>query len=180
MKFTTKLIIFWASVFLIFLLGVVFVMTVFGDVHFNYWHLLIAFVINGIIPPAIITSLFYKRLDYMESENLEPPTFRGVKTANLAYKPRSGKCPFDDMMHKVDRQYIISFSDRKKQILKFRTDSRMLSWGISGYIKMTDPENVEVYVYPIFSNSRRDALTVNQTLRILHSIFNFKSPANTD
>ena len=147
-------------------------MTVFWEMRFNYWHLFIAFVINGIIPPAVITSLFYKRLDYMESDSLEPPTFRGVKTENLPYNTRTNKCPFDEMMHKVDRQYIISFSDREKKILKFRTDSRMLAWGISGYIKMTDPLNVEVHVYPIFSNSRRDALTVNQTLRVLHSVFN--------
>ena len=172
MKFTTKLIIFWASVFLIFLLGIVFVMTVFWEVRFNFWHLLIAFIINGVIPPAVITSLFYKRLDYMESENIDPPTFRGVKTVKLQIKPRINKCSFDDMMQKVARQYIISYSDRKKQILKFRTDSRLLSWGISGYIKMIDPENVEVSVYPIFAKSQRDAQTVNQTIRIIDSVFN--------
>ena len=172
MKFTTKLIIFWASVFLIFLLGIVFVMTVFWDVRFNLWHLFIAFVINGVIPPAVITSLFYKRLDYMESESIDPPTFRGVKTVKLHFTPRINKCPFDEMMHKVDRQYIISYSDRKKQILKFRTDSRIFSWGISGYIKMIDPENVEISVYPIFENSKRDAKTVNQTIRVLDSVFN--------
>lgn len=171
MKFTTKLIIFWASVFLIFLLGIIFVMTVFWEVRFNYWHLFIAFVINGIIPPAVITSLFYKRLDYMESENIEPPTFEGVKTAQIPFKART-RYPFDELMQKVDRQYIISFSDRERQILKFRTDSRMLSWGISGYIKMIDENNVVVVAYPIFSNSRRDALTVNQTLRVLNSVFN--------
>lgn len=107
----------------------------------------------------------------MESENIEPPIFDGVKTAQLPFKART-RYPFDEMMQKVDRQYIISFSDREKQILKFRTDSRMLSWGISGYIKMIDENNVVVVAYPIFSNSRRDALTVNQTLRILNSVFN--------
>lgn len=169
MKFTTKLIIFWATVFLIFLSGVIIVMTVFWGVKFNYWHLFIAFVINGIIPPVIITSFFYKRLDYMESDNIEPPNFKGVKAANLTFKART-KYPFDEMMQKVDRQYIISFSDRENKILKFRTDTRMLSWGISGYIRMIDTETVVVVVYPVF-NSRRDALTVNQTLRVLHSIF---------
>lgn len=170
MKFTTKLIIFWASVFLIFLSGIILVMVVFWGVKFNYWHLFIAYVINGIIPPAIITSLFYKRLDYMESENIEPPTFDGIKTQNLPFKART-RFPFDEMMQKVDRQYIISYSDRKNQVIKFRTDTRMLAWGISGYVKMIDPENVVVVAYPIF-NSRRDALTVSQTIRVLHSIFN--------
>ena len=170
MKFTTKLIIFWASIFLIILLGIILVMSVFWGVQFNFWYLSIAFVINGIIPPIVITSLFYKRLDYMESENIEPPTFDGVKTMNISFEART-KYPFDEMMQKVDRQYIISFSDRKNKIIKFRTDTRMLSWGISGYIKMIDPETVVVVAYPIF-NSRRDALTVSQTLRVLHSIFN--------
>lgn len=170
MKFTTKLIIFWASVFLIFLSGIILVMVLFWGIKFNYWHLFIAYVINGIIPPAIITSLFYKRLDYMESESLEPPTFDGVRTQNLSFKART-RYPFDEMMQKVDRQYIISYSDRENQILKFRTDTRMLAWGISGYIKMIDPENVVVVVYPIF-NSKRDALTVSQTIRVLQSIFN--------
>ena len=77
----------------------------------------------------------------------------------------------NEMMQKVDRQYIISFSDRKKRILKFRTDTRMLSWGIGGYLRMIDDEKVEVYVYPIFKNSRREERVLNQTLRVLHSIF---------
>ena len=171
MKFTTKLIIFWASIFLMFLLGIVFVMTVFWGVRFEFWQIFIAFIINGIIPPAIITSLFFKRLNYMESESIDPPNFKGMKTVELPFKART-RSPFDELMQKVDRQYIISFSDREKKILKFRTDSRLLSWGISGYIKMNGPEKVTVVVYPIYENSRRDALTVNQTLRILNSIFN--------
>jgi len=171
MRFTTKLLIFWASIFLIFLLGIIFVMTVFWGVHFNFWHLLVAFIINGVIPPAIITSFFYNRLEYMESENDDPPKFKGLKTMELTFKARTS-CPFDEMMQKVDRQYIISFSDRKKRILKFRTDTRMVSWGIGGYLKMLDDNTVEAFVYPVFKNSRREELILNQTLRILYSIFN--------
>lgn len=170
MKFTTKLLIFWASVFLIFLSGIVFVMTVFWGMHFNFWHLLVAFIINGVIPPAIITSFFYNRLEYMESEIDTPPKFKGVKTRVLPFKSRTS-CPFDEMMQKIDHQYIISYSDRKNKILKFRTDTRMLSWGIGGYLKMLDDETVEAYVYPVFKNSKREELTTNQVLRVVHSIF---------
>lgn len=170
MKFTTKLIIFWATIFLIFLLGIVLVMTIFWGVRFNYGHLLVAFFINGIIPPVVIASFFYKRLDYMESEKIDPPTFDGIQKKKLPFKAHTNK-PFDELMHKVDRQYIISYSDRENKILKFRTDTRMLAWGISGYIKMIDSENVEVVVYSII-RSRRDTLTVNQTISILQSIFN--------
>ena len=171
MKFTTKLLIFWASLFLIFLTGIISVMAVFWGIQFNFWHLAVVFIINGIIPPAIITSFFYKRLDYMESDSLNPPTFKGMKTANLTFKGKN-KSPFDEMMHRIDRQYIISYSDREKKVLKFRTDTRMLAWGIGGFVKMIDDENVEVIVYPVFGNSRRDELYLNQTLRILYSVFN--------
>lgn len=171
MKFTTKLLIFWASVYLIFLIGIISVMSVFWGVQFNFWHLLVAFAINGVLPPAIITSFFYNRLEYMESEIDDPPHFKGLKTLELPFKSRTNS-PFDEIMQKIDRQYIISYSDRKNKILKFRTDSRMLSWGIGGYLKMLDNETVEVYVYPVFKNSRREELTLNQTLRVLHSIFN--------
>ena len=75
------------------------------------------------------------------------------------------------MMQKVDRQYIISYSDRKNKILKFRTDTRMLTWGLGGYLRMHDDNTVEAYVYPIHKNYRREGLTVNQTLRVLWSIF---------
>ena len=172
MKFTTKLLIFWASVFLIFLSGIFFVMTVFWGMHFNFWHLLVAFIINGVIPPAIITSFFYNRLEYMESEVDSLPQFKGVKTRVLSFKSRTS-CPFDEMMQKIDRQYIISYSDRKNKILKFRTDTRMLSWGIGGYLKMLDNETVEAYVYPVFKNSKREELTTNQVLRVIHSIFSY-------
>ena len=170
MKFTTELLIFWSSVFLIFLLGFVIVMSVFWDISFNFWHLLVAFVINGVIPPAIITSFFYNRLEYMESEDDTPPKFKGVKTLDIKFEARTNS-PFDEMMQKVDRQYIISYSDRKNKILKFRTDSRMLTWGLGGYLRMYDDNTVEAYVYPIHKNSRREGLTVNQTLRVLGSIF---------
>lgn len=170
MKFTTKLLIFWASIFLIFLLGIILVMSVFWGIQFNFWHLLVAFVINGIIPPAIITSFFYNKLDYMESEEITPPNFKGVKTMDIPFKAKTS-CPFDEMMQKIDRQYIISYSDRKKRILKFRTDTRMLSWGVGGYLKMIDEETVEVSVYSSFMNSRRDELILNQTLRVIYSIF---------
>ena len=148
MKFTTKLLIFWSSVFLIFLLGIILVMSVFWDVSFNYWQLLVAFIINGVIPPAIIISFFYKRLEYMESEDDSPPKFSGVKSKNLLYKAR------------------------KNKILKFRTDSRMLSWGIGGYLRMANDETIEVFVYPIHKHSRREKLILNQTLRVLCSTFN--------
>ncbi|MGV8963777.1 MAG: hypothetical protein ACOH2V_10430 [Candidatus Saccharimonadaceae bacterium] len=171
MKFTTKLLFFWASIFLIFLMGIISVMAVFWGIQFNFWHLAVAFIINGILPPAIITSFFYKKLDYMESESLTPPNFKGMKSVNLPFKGKN-KCSFDEMMHRIDRQYIISFSDREEKVLKFRTDTRMISWGIGGYVKMVDNENVQVTVYPVFGNSRREELYLNQTLRILHSVFN--------
>jgi hypothetical protein len=90
----------------------------------------------------------------------------------LSFKSRTS-CPFDEMMQKIDRQYIISYSDRKNKILKFRTDTRMLSWGIGGYLKMLDNETVEAYVYPVFKNSKREELTTNQVLRVIHSIFSY-------
>ena len=170
MKFTTKLLIFLSSVFLIFLIVIVLVMSIFWNVTFNFWQLLVAFIINGVIPPAIITSFFYYRLEYMESEDDTPPKFRGVKELDIKFEARTNS-PFDEMMQKVDRQYIISYSDRKNKILKFRTDSRMLTWGLGGYLKMHEDNTVEAYVYPIHKNSRREGLTVNQTLRVLSSIF---------
>ena len=170
MKFTTKLLIFWSSVFLIFLLGFLLVMNVFWKIQFDFWQLLVAFIINGVIPPAIITSFLYYRLDYMESEDDTPPKFKGVKEMEIPFKARTSNA-FDEMVQKIDRQYIISYSDRKKKILKFRTDSRMLTWGLGGYLKMHDDNTVEAYVYPIHKRSRREELTVNQTLRVLCSIF---------
>lgn len=83
----------------------------------NYWQLLVAFIINGVIPPAIITSFLYYRLDYMESEDDTPPKFKGVKTMDIPFQARTDN-PFDEMMQKIDRQYIISYSDRQKKILK--------------------------------------------------------------
>lgn len=170
MKFTTKLLIFWSSVFLIFLLGIIIVMSLFWGVTFDFKQLLIAFIINGVIPPAIITSFFYYRLEYMESKDENPPKFSGVKSMQIPFQGRTS-CPFDEIMQRVDREYIISYSNRKNQILKFRTDTRMLSWGIGGYIRMIDNNIMEVFVYPIHKKSRREKLHLNQTLRVLCSVF---------
>ena len=170
MKFTNKLLIFWSSVFLIFLLGIITVMSLFWGITFNFWRLFIVFIINGVIPPAIITSFFYNRLEYMESKDENPPKFSGVKSMQIPFKARTN-CPFDEIMQRVDREYILSYTNRQNQILKFRTDSRMLSWGIGGYIRMIDNHTMEVFVYPIHKKSRREMLLLNQTLRVLCSIF---------
>lgn len=171
MKFTTKLLIFWISVLFIFSLGMIFVLSVFFGIRLNFFQLFIAFIINGIIPPIIITALFYRKLQYMESEDLEPPTFKGQKKAEFQFDPKS-RFPFAELMQRIDRQWIISYSNRKKKIVKFRTDSRMFSWGICGYVKMEEDYTVHVVVYPIFDNSRREERILNQTLRVMHLIIN--------
>ena len=64
-------------------------MSVFWNATFNFWQLLVAFVINGVIPPAIITSFFYYRLEYMESEDDTPPKFKGVKELDIKFEATS-------------------------------------------------------------------------------------------
>ena len=105
----------------------------------------------------------------MESENLNPPDFSGQKKATFKFKGRT-KCPFDEVLQRIDREWIISYSDRKNCILKFRTDARMTSWGLGGYISMEEEENVVVIIYPLFPNSKREKIMVNQTLRIMRTI----------
>lgn len=107
----------------------------------------------------------------MESEKLDPPSFTGQKKAQFQFKGRTNQ-PFDEILQRVDRQWIISFSDRKNHVLKFRTDARMISWGLGGYLKMENDGNVVVIVYPISPRSKREKLFVNQTLRLIHSILN--------
>ncbi len=106
----------------------------------------------------------------MESEDLQPPTFSGQKKAILKFSGRSRR-PFDEVMRRVDRQWIVSFSDRENNIVKFRTDTRMMSWGIGGYIKMTDESTLSVVLYPMHAKSRREQKILNQTLRVMQTIF---------
>ncbi len=177
MKFTSKLFLTWISIFLLFYLTIIFVFAVFWDVNFQVWHLLVAFVVAGVAPPAILTFLFSKRLDYMESADLEPPRFSGQKKAVFTFKPkRKRNVPentdtFDEVLQRIDRQFIVSFSDRKNHVLKFRTDSRILSWGICGYLKMLDYNKFMVIVYSVNPESKREMILMNQTLRIIRSVF---------
>ena len=105
----------------------------------------------------------------MESDDRNPPEFSGCKSAVFTFNGRTSN-PFDEVLQRVDRQWIVSFSDRENRILKFRTDSRMLSWGLGGYLKMEDEKRVEVTIYPIYPRSKREALMVNQTLRVMRSV----------
>ncbi|MDD4630895.1 MAG: hypothetical protein PHQ77_01450 [Proteiniphilum sp.] len=171
MKFTVRLFIYWVSIFLIFFIGIQIVVYILWKMRLEPWQGTLVFLIVGVIPPAIITSFFYKRLDYMESEKLDPPSFTGQKKAQFQFKGRTNQ-PFDEILQRVDRQWIISFSDRKNHVLKFRTDARMISWGLGGYLKMENDGNVVVIVYPISPRSKREKLFVNQTLRLIHSILN--------
>lgn len=140
----------------------------------NIWQVILVFVIVGMIPPAILTAYFSKRLNYMESDNIDPPQFKGQKKEVFNFKSNT-KYPFDEVLQQVDRQWIISYSDRKNRVLKFRTDSRMVSWGLGGYMKMTDDDEeglyrVEVIVYPMYPKSKRERVMVSQILRIIRTI----------
>ncbi|HBG59129.1 MAG TPA: hypothetical protein DDX07_14065 [Porphyromonadaceae bacterium] len=171
MRFTIRLFLYWVSIFLIFYIGIQVVVYFLWGMRVEAWQGVLVFLIVGVIPPALITAFFSKRLDYMESEKLEPPSFSGQKKAVFQFKGRSDS-PFDEVMQRIDRQWIISYSDRKNRILKFRTDARMTSWGLGGYLKMEGEETVTVIVYPIRPRSKRDRLFVNQTLRLVHSVLN--------
>lgn len=171
MKFTFRLYFYWVSIFLIFYIGVLSVIYLFWGLNMNFWQILLAFLIAGMIPPAIITVYFSKRLNYMESDDMNPPEFSGQKKAIFKYKGRT-KQPFDEVLQRVDRQWIVSYSDRENCVLKFRTDARMTSWGFGGYIKMYEGEKVIVIVYPIFPKSKRERIMVNQIIRIMGTILN--------
>lgn len=171
MKFTTRLFLSWVSIFLTFYLAVMFLVAVFWGLDIAFWQAALVFFVAGVIPPAAITAFFYRRLDYMESENLEPPHFSGQKKAVLQFKARS-EHHFDEIMQRVDRQWIISFSDRESNVLKFRTDTRIMAWGLGGYLKMEDESTVLVVIYPMYPNSKREERFMNQTLRIMQNILN--------
>lgn len=170
MKFAFRLYFYWVFIFLIFYIGVLSAIYLFWGYDMRFWQILLVFVIVGMIPVAIVTAYFYRRLNYMESEDINPPVFSGQKKASFEYKGRT-ECPFDEVLQRVDRQWIISYSDRKNCVVKFRTDSRMISWGFGGYIKM-EQDKVVVMVYPMFPKSRREQIMLNQTLRIMRTVLN--------
>lgn len=171
MKFTTKLLFTWISIFLLFFVTTISLTNMLWGVQMPFWKLLIVFFIAGIVPPALITLFFYKRLDYMESEDIAPPIFSGQKKVVMNFTPRSQNY-FDEIMQRVDKNWIISYTDRENKVLKFRTDTRALSWGIGGYVKLLEDKKVLVIVYSMHPDSRREEKILNQTLRLMRAILN--------
>lgn len=169
MKFTTRLFLYWVSIFLVFFAGIILVVYLLWEVPVNFLQAVLVFFIVGVIPPALITFYFSKRLDYMESDDLRPPNFSGHKHAVYPFNGRTSN-PFDEVLQRIDRQWIISFSDRESCVLKFRTDARMSSWGLGGYIKMEGEHSVKVTIYPIHPRSKRETLMVHQALRATRAI----------
>ena len=179
MKFTVRLYLYWVSIFFTFFMGVVLVVYFLWGVWGDLLKMGLVFFIVGMIPPAILTLFLAKRLDYMESDDTNPPSFSGQKTELFHFKGRTEQ-PFDEVMQRVDRQWIISYSDRKKGILKLRTDARMAAWGLGGYMKMEDKESILVIVYPIRPRSKRERLMVEQLLLLMKSVLGCaESPRNT-
>lgn len=169
MRFTVRLFLFWVSVFLIFFLALLGVVFLIWGVQFNFWQVSLVFFLVGVIPPALFTVYFFRRLDYMETEQLTPPSFSGQKKGRFTFRARSS-CPFDEVLQRIDRQWIISFSDRKNKVLKFRTDARMMSWGLGGYLSMVEDDAIEVVVYPMYPRSKRERLMLTQLLRAMASV----------
>ncbi|MGI6048152.1 MAG: hypothetical protein ACOYEG_09135 [Petrimonas sp.] len=171
MKFTSKLFLAWTSIFLIFYITVIAIIGLFWGIRIQFWQWLLVFLIAGVLPPAVLTWLFYKRLDYMESENQEPPTFSGQKKATFVFKTRSNN-HYAELLQKIDRSFIVSYSDKEARIVKFRTDSRIMSWGVGGYVKLLDANKVEAIVYPMIADSKREEKILLQTLRLLKAVLN--------
>ncbi len=169
MRFTIRLYLYWVSIFFTFFVGVIFMVYLLWGMQPDFFRLALVFLIVGMIPPAIITRYFSKRLDYMESDNLDPPSFSGQKTALFHFDGRT-EHPFDEVLQRIDRQWIVSYSDRKKGVLKFRTDARMASWGLGGYLKMEDKGTILVIIYPIHPRSEREKLMVDQLLQLMKTV----------
>ncbi len=169
MRFSTRLFLYWVSIFLMFYVGVIAVIFLLCQTRVDFWQSALVFFIVGMIPPGLITFYFSKRIDYMESDDRDPPSFSGQKKAVFNFKGRT-EYPFDEVMQRIDRQWIISFSDRENHLLKFRTDARMASWGLGGYLKMENENSITVIIYPIHPRSKREMLMVNQALRVMKSI----------
>ena len=169
-KFTTRLFLYWVAIFLAFYIGVVIVSGFLG-VSIRIWQMVLVFLMVGTIPPAAIIAFFYKRLNYMESDELNPPKFSGSKEIHLPFKTRTPQ-NFDEIIQRIDKEWIVSFSDRKKRVLKFRTDARMTAWGIGGYIKPENDDTALVVLYPMFPNSKHDERIMNQTIYIMESVLN--------
>ncbi len=172
MKFTTKLFLTWTAIFLIFYIAVISILSLFWGIEISLLKLAIVFFIAGVLPPAVITMFFYKRLDYMESEDINPPNFKGQKKEEFKCSLRSSKNHFDEIIHRIDKTWIISFTDRENNVLKFRTDARVLSWGIGGYVKLNEDDSVTVIVYPMHADSRREEKYLYQTLRLMRVVLN--------
>ena len=154
---------------MIFYLSVIAIISLFWGFRIQFWQLAIVFLISGVFPPAFLTMLFYRKLDYMESDNLDPPTFKGSKSRIIHYKPRTNRV-YDEIFQKIDRGFIVSYSDRENSVIKFRTDSRVLAWGVCGYVRMLSDEQLEAVVYPMNADSKREEKIMLQTLRLLHSV----------
>ena len=169
MKFTFKLYLYWVSIFLTFFVGVILMVYLLWGFRPIIWQVGLVFFIVGMIPPGIITLFFAKRLDYMESDDPNPPSFSGQKMEKFHFKGRTGQ-PFDEVLQRIDRQWIVSYSDRQKGILKFRTDARMTAWGLGGYVKMEERETLLVIIYPIQHRSNREKLMMDQLLLLMKSV----------
>lgn len=171
MKFTTKLFLTWTSIFLIFYLAVISILALFWGIEIELWQLVLVFTIAGIVPPAFLTMLFYRKLNYMELESSDPPTFEGQLEMLMPFKSRSLN-HFNDVFQKIDKGFIVSYSDRDSRVVKFRTDSRVLAWGVCGYVKILDDNTVKAIVYPMNADSKREEIILNQALSLLRTILN--------
>lgn len=171
MKFTTKLFLTWTSIFLVFYLTVIAIVAVLWGFDIKFWQLALVFIIAGVLPPAFLTMLFYKKLDYMESECPNPPSFKGQVEVELPFKARTNDL-FNEVFQRIDLGFIVSYSDKESGVVKFRTDSRIMSWGVCGYVKLLEGKNVQAIVYPMNPGSEREEQLLNQTLGVLKAVLN--------
>ena len=107
----------------------------------------------------------------MESENPDPPAFSGQKKALLTFRARSNNL-YAEMLQKIDKSFIVSYSDKEACVVKFRTDCRIMSWGVCGYVRLLDDGKAEAIVYPMNADSKREEKILLQTLRLLKSVLN--------
>lgn len=130
---------------------------------------LIFSIVYSLVYFAGITATLKPKYDYLESEEINEPAFgdKCEKSILIENSTRS----FNEIENEIQKKWVLTHSDEKHNIIKFRTKIRFSSWGVGVVLKF-DKENIRIISYPITGYTQKSNKLAMQMIEVTEKIIN--------
>ncbi|MFO8021062.1 MAG: hypothetical protein R6U65_01245 [Perlabentimonas sp.] len=130
---------------------------------------LIFSIIYSLVYSAGISVSLKPKYDYLESEEINEPAFGDKCEKSILIE--DSRRSFKEIKNEIQKKWLLTHSDEKHNIIKFRTNISFSSWG-AGVVLKFDKENIKIISYPITGYTQKGNKLAMQMIEVTEKIIN--------